>query len=142
MLATRYLAHKERLQFKGFALLFCLTPIIWVAMLLSPNAYVALLLLSISALGGTMSNGPLFGAIQTLVPPRMRAMAIAILLLFANLIGLGLGPLAAGAISDTLHPYLGINSLRYALVTLCPSYFVGAWLFWRASNSAERDMSS
>jgi MFS transporter, Spinster family, sphingosine-1-phosphate transporter len=65
----------------------------------------------------------------------MRAMSIAIVLFFSNLIGLGLGPLAAGVLSDALHPLLGQESLRYALLALCPGYLWCAWHLWRASRT-------
>lgn len=142
ILATRFLAHQERRQFTIIAILFCFMPIMWIATYLSPDPYVALTLLFISILVGATINGPLFAAIQSLVPPRMRAMAIAVLFLFANLIGLGLGPLAAGLISDALHPRFGVNSLRYALVALCPGYFWAAWHLWRATRTVERDMEA
>jgi len=51
-----------------------------------------------------------FATIQTLVPERMRAMSIALIYLFANLIGMGC-PLAAGALSDAFRPWAGENSL-------------------------------
>ncbi len=56
---------------------------------------------------------------QILVPAHMRAMAIAFVYLFINLIGFGVGPLAAGVLSDALQPLLAQESLRYALVVLC-----------------------
>ncbi len=44
--------------------------------------------------------GPTYALINNLVEPRMRATAVAILLLTMNAIGLGLGPLVTGALSD------------------------------------------
>ena len=44
--------------------------------------------------------GPIVAATQSAVPPTMRAFGNAMLLLTFNLFGLGLGPLAAGALSD------------------------------------------
>lgn len=142
VLTTRYLALKERLQFRGMALLYCFMPLMWLAVFLSHNAYVALGLLGAGVGIGAAANGPNYAALQTLVPPRMRATAIAILFLFANLIGLGLGPLAVGAISDALRPHFGQESLRYALVVFCPGYLWCAWHLWCASKTVERDMES
>ena len=59
-------------------------------------------------------------------------MSIALIYLFANLIGLGLGPLTAGALSDALRPIFGEESLRYALLALCPGYLWAGWYLWRA----------
>ena len=50
--------------------------------------------MALAGVAGAAAIGPLFATIQTLVPQRMRATSIAIIYLFANLIGLGLGPLA------------------------------------------------
>jgi len=60
----------------------------------------------------------------------------------ANLIGAGLGPLLSGALSDMLRPYLGEESLRYALLSLCPGYLWAAWHVWRASTSVTSDLQS
>jgi MFS family permease len=49
-----------------------------------------------------MYLGPTYGIIQNMVGPRMRATAIAVLLLVVNLVGLGLGPPALGLLSDFL----------------------------------------
>jgi MFS transporter, Spinster family, sphingosine-1-phosphate transporter len=53
---------------------------------------------------------------------------------------MGLGPLAAGAISDALRPVAGEESLRYALLALSPGYFWGAWHLWRASRTVAADL--
>jgi len=53
--------------------------------------------------------------IQGLAPLRMRVQAAAIQLFIGNAIGLGLGPQIVGLASDFLRPYVGMDSLRYAL---------------------------
>jgi hypothetical protein len=60
--------------------------------------------------------------------------------LFANLIGMGLGPLAAGALSDALRPLFGEESLRYALLALCPGYLWAGWHLWQASKTVASDL--
>ncbi|MEK9892635.1 MAG: MFS transporter, partial [Pseudomonadales bacterium] len=62
----------------------------------------ALFLAIPGAILGPMYLGPTFGMTQTLVPPAMRATASALMLFILNLIGLGLGPVAAGVLSDLL----------------------------------------
>ena len=47
-------------------------------------------------------QGPFFGSLHSLVRPRMRATATAIMLLVITLFGLGLGPLAMGLASDRI----------------------------------------
>ena len=47
----------------------------------------------------------------------MRASASAVLLFVINMIGLGLGPLVVGALSDAYIPIFGEENLRYAMLT-------------------------
>lgn len=141
-LASRYAADDERLQFRVIALLFVSFGSIYALTYLVSNAYEAFVLTGLATSGVAAANGPLFGAIQSLVPERMRAVAIAIVFLFANLIGMGLGPLAAGALSDALRPWAGNESLRYTLLALCPGYAWGGWHLWRASGTVMRDLEA
>jgi predicted MFS family arabinose efflux permease len=60
--------------------------------------------------------GPINAATQSLVRPNMRAFTSAMLLVFSNLIGTGLGPFITGAVSDLLVSHgFGDQSLRLAL---------------------------
>ena len=64
--------------------------------------------------------GPIFGLVQTLVPMRMRALAASILLFVTNIVGMGMGPLFIGFVSDSLGTAGVPNPLRWAiLITLC-----------------------
>lgn len=58
-----------------------------------------------------------FAAIFTTCGSRRRAMAVAIVLFAATIVGTGLGPLVSGALSDTLSAVHGVEGLRYALMT-------------------------
>ncbi len=60
--------------------------------------------------------GPCLAVSHTLVHPAMRAFTSAVLFFVINLIGLGLGPLTTGLVSDWLAADYGVNSLRYAMV--------------------------
>ncbi|MEC8868095.1 MAG: hypothetical protein VYC86_04695, partial [Pseudomonadota bacterium] len=62
--------------------------------------------------------GPTFAMVQSRMPIEMRSVAASINLFVGNIIGLGVGPYAVGAISDTLQPTYGGDSLRYALSAL------------------------
>lgn len=96
--------------------------------------------MAIATIGVYAVSGPLFGTIQSLTPANMRATAIAVFYLFANLIGMGLGPLMAGAVSDALATEYGADSLRYALLLLSPGYGWAAWHVWGASRTAMPDL--
>jgi len=67
-------------------------------------------------------------------------MAIALVFLFANLIGLGLGPVITGFISDTLAPAYGSgDALRYALVAMTSLLLLCAAALWRTGALLTRD---
>lgn len=140
--ASRYAAGNERMQLQVMGVAFGGFGVISAAMYLSPNHYLAFGLMAIATIGFATATGPLFATIQTLVPSRMRAVSIAIIYLFANLIGLGLGPLATGIMSDAFRPIFGNESLRYALLTLCPGYLWAAWHLWRASATVSADVQA
>lgn len=73
---------------------------------------------------------PSIALIQTLTPAHMRATTSAIFLLILNIMGVGLGPLLFGAVSDLLTASYGEGALRYAIV-LCGSvlYLCAALMF-------------
>ncbi len=62
--------------------------------------------------------GPSLAISHTLVPPAMRALTSAVLFFVFNMIGLGLGPLTVGLLSDFYVAYFGDDSLRYAMLTV------------------------
>jgi len=139
-LATRYAANDERLQLKVLAVLFGSLVFIRPITFLVPDHYLAFIAMIPTTLVIYVGDGPLFAVIQTLVPERMRAVSIALIYLFANLIGMGLGPLTVGALSDFLRPWAGEESLRYALIAICPGYVWVTWYLWRASQTVTRDL--
>lgn len=101
---------------------------------LAVNPYLAFALLGLGCIGITIAAGPMFSVIQTVVPENMRAIAVAVIYFCANLIGMGLGPLAAGALSDALRPSFHDDSLRYTLLAFSPGYVWCAWHLWRAAQ--------
>jgi len=141
-LASRRAARNERLQLRTMAIVIASIGFVSALMYLSSNRNIAFALLGLGVLGGCAANGPLFAIIQTLVPDRTRALSIAAIYLFTNLIGAGLGPLAAGTLSDALHPLVGEESLRYALLSLCPGYLWSGWYLWRAARTVMGDLES
>jgi MFS family permease len=135
-LAGRYAADNERLQLRAIAVAFVIATILLIGVYVAPNHRLALAALGIYAIVSAATNGPLFATTQAVVPARMRAISIAIILFFGNLIGMGFGPVAAGSLSDALGPTLHEESLRYALVVFCPGYLWCGWHAWRASRGA------
>jgi predicted MFS family arabinose efflux permease len=88
---------------------------------------------------GLVWLGPTISAIQHLVPPEMRAIASAVFLFINNLIGLGLGTLMIGALSDAFAVRFGAESLRYAILAGTGFYLVSVVLFGLSSRRLERD---
>jgi predicted MFS family arabinose efflux permease len=141
--ATRYAPGDEPLQLKVMAIgnVF-FSGVLWAPIYFAHNYYVAFGLMWVANMGGTAIYGPMLATLQTLVAPSMRAVSIALVFLFGNLIGLGLGPLAVGALSGALRPLLAEESLRYALLSLCPGYLWASWHLWQASKTVARDLAA
>jgi MFS family permease len=82
----------------------------------------------------SMFFGPSFAVSQSLATLRTRAVATSLLLFVQTFVGLGLGPLVAGAISEQLKPVVGLHdSMRWGLVLVglvnlwaAAHYFIGA----------------
>jgi MFS family permease len=121
-LASRYAADDERLQLKAMAGLLAGFIPLYLGIYLVHNIHVVFGLMTVGALLLTAMVAPLFALLQQVVSANMRAMAIAVALLLSNLIGMGVGPVVVGAISDFLAPRLGDGSLRAALVIWTPGY--------------------
>ncbi|GAB5451674.1 MAG: MFS transporter [Halioglobus sp.] len=85
--------------------------------------------------------GPCLAISHTLVHPAMRAFTSAVLFFTLNLIGLGLGPLATGLLSDALAARYGIDSLRYAMVVVSLVGTSSALLFYIASRYLPGDLA-
>jgi MFS transporter, Spinster family, sphingosine-1-phosphate transporter len=135
----------ERRQLNWIALMICLSGLFSVFALFpgfSPNHYWAFAWLALSNGAAMTMNGPTFAVLQTLVPAHMRAMSVALLLLFINLVGVGCGPWLAGGLSDALRPWVGQDSLRYAMLLICPVSLWGAWHLWRAGRTVARDLTA
>jgi predicted MFS family arabinose efflux permease len=97
----------------------------------APSWPLALALLFLPTVFNSFYYGPCYSAAQGLVPLRARAIAAASLLFFQNLIGLGLGPLFFGMLSDWLQPTYGGESVRYVLYGAALLGLVPAFFFWR-----------
>ena len=85
--------------------------------------------------------GPAFALCQNLAAPKMRAMAVAISLLIANVLNLIVAPWIVGSLSDYFAGPAGADaaSLRMAQLILAPSGFWAAWHYWRAEKYIVED---
>ncbi|MEO7365611.1 MAG: MFS transporter [Sphingomicrobium sp.] len=83
--------------------------------------------------------GPVTTAVQHLVPRHMRATASASFLLINNLIGIGIGPLLFGGLSDALKASYGVESLRYAAIGCTAFYLLAGGLMLIAARRLRTD---
>jgi MFS family permease len=97
----------------------------------------------------SMFFGPSFAVSQSLATLRTRAVATSLLLFVQTFVGLGLGPLVAGTISEYLKPAVGIHeSMRWGLTIVgmanlwaAVHYFMGARTIrenWAATEELNR----
>lgn len=108
--------------------------------LLARSASIALLAYSVANVLTSFPMGPCFAAVLSLSRVRMRTLAAAIVMLFCNLIGGGLGPLFVGATSDALTPRLGVESIRWSLLAMCTALVLAGLCFWVGSYFVRHDL--
>jgi predicted MFS family arabinose efflux permease len=122
-----------------------LSPIFFVVAMLVDSAAVSLLVLLLPGLLGSLWYGPVYASAQGLVPLHMRATSASILLFIINMVGLGLGPLFVGILSDTLAGPFGMGSaegVRWALILSSLLGVVAFGLFWMARRTIREEMVS
>ncbi|WP_374575637.1 spinster family MFS transporter [Phenylobacterium sp.] len=145
MIADRY----SKTDLRGYVTVPAMASLVAVPVfacaMLAPSAVTAMSILTINYLMGALWYGPVYATGQSIVPPHMRATAAAILLFIINLVGLGLGPLAVGALSDVLAKGAGMGSaegVRWALILSTLAGLVAFILFWIARRTIREEMES
>lgn len=141
-IASRFAANREMLQLRATGVLCAVATFFGLCMLLVPQKVYSFIFMGFYAFIFGLISGPILAIIQTIIPAQKRATALALILMVANIIGLGLGPLATGIISDLLTTINGAESLRYALAIMLPGCFWMALHFWLAGHSVESDIAS
>jgi MFS family permease len=121
------------------AIAWLITAPLYAIGLMIENLTVVWLLLLIPNALNILWLGPITTAVQHLVEPSKRATASAAFLLINNLIGLGVGPLLIGVISDALKSTYGVESLRYAAMGVLVFYLVAALLALIAARYLRAD---
>jgi len=137
-----YLAHDERKQMRLTAASVAALVPCYILFLLVPSKASALIALMplVAALGFFV--GPTFALMQRLVPDSMRATTLAVVMLLANLIGMGLGPQVVGILSDWLMPVAQQDSLRYAMLVMSLVAFWAAYHYWLVGRTVQEDLSA
>lgn len=85
---------------------------------LSSDVWVFIGLIGVAGLAINAGLPAFFSILHSVCGSARRAMAVAIVFFFANLIGLGLGPVITGALSDLFTGWYGVEGLRYALLVM------------------------
>lgn len=85
--------------------------------------------------------GPCLAILHTMVPPSMRALTSAVFFFIINLIGLGLGPLSAGLLSDWLTGLYGVDGLRYAMLVIAVVGLPAMYLFYLGARALPDDLA-
>jgi len=115
---------------------------LYIAVLNMPSGTAALLLMVAPITLGALWTAPSIALTQSLAPVAMRARASAVYIVAANLIGVSMGPLAAGVLSDAfakLHDGNAALGLRDAQMTLTVFFILGAGHWAYASRLLKRD---
>jgi predicted MFS family arabinose efflux permease len=139
-LADRFGAKSRRHVLSAPAIGMALAVPIAIAAYHAPSWPLALALIFVPQVCNSLYYGPCYSAAQGLVPIKARAIAAAALLFFQNLIGLGLGPLFFGVLSDWLQPVYGADSVRYVLYGAAVLGLVPAFFFWRCSLHLDAEL--
>jgi predicted MFS family arabinose efflux permease len=134
------LGARDRGRFASIpALAFLLAVPFFAAGILSGSAALAFALFIIPQALAYVWLGPVITAVQHLVPAEMRATASASFLLINNLVGIGGGTFALGALSDALSSTYGDGALRVAMLIGLVCYLVAALLMALAAKHLRAD---
>lgn len=118
---------------------FLISAPFFAAGVLSESVKAAFLFLLVPQALGYFWLGPVITAIQHLVTPSQRATASACFLLIGNLIGLGLGSVILGALSDAFTLRYGAEALRYAMLAGVAFYTIAGVFMLFAARALRRD---
>jgi MFS family permease len=138
--ASRWFADNERGQMRVSAAIIASLVPFFVLFLLLPKKQQALIALVPLIVVFNVFLGPTFALMQRLVAAEMRATTLAVVMLLANLIGMGIGPQVVGILSDSLTPVCGNDSLRYAMLAMSLVALWAAYHFWQVGRTVKRDL--
>jgi MFS transporter, Spinster family, sphingosine-1-phosphate transporter len=113
-----------------FGLVGAFAPVILIVLFTSP----------IEAFLRSLTLAPGYALLQRMTPSDARARAAAMQSITATLVGLGVGPLLVGGVSDALAPTVGADSLRWGLAALLIPQALAAFHLWRAARTVRTDI--
>ncbi|MFM9853590.1 MAG: spinster family MFS transporter [Sphingomonadaceae bacterium] len=139
-LASRYGRTNRRHVLTAPAIGMFIAPPIMFATYFADSWIAAVALLFIPTMLNSLYYGPTYASVQGLVRPETRAVASAVMLFCQNLIGLGLGPLFFGMLSDIVQPMAGEASVRWVLYGAAWLGLIPAFFFWRCSLRLDKEL--
>jgi hypothetical protein len=83
-------------------------------------------------------SAPLFAASQMVLPPRLRALGMATILFFLNVIGMGLGSFLTGYVSDLIGGTGPVGGLAQAIMLMQAGGLIGAAALLAAAPAFRR----
>ncbi len=116
------------------AIAFAIAKPLSIAFFTNDRTWLALSLFVFPGAIGATFLGPSIAVLHNRVAGELRPLASALFLLMVTLIGLGLGPLATGAMSQWIFRDYGADSLRYAMVVMQLIGFWGAFHYYMAGR--------
>jgi MFS family permease len=139
MIGDRFGTKDRAAYARAPAIAFVIAVPLFAAGILSSSVTAAFLFFLVPQALAYVWLAPVITAVQHLVPPHMRATASASFLFINNLIGLGAGSFALGALSDGLTKRFGDEALRYSMLIGLALYLVAALLMWLAAKPLRKD---
>ncbi len=140
-LADRYVGRDARAYAAIPALSVLIGFVPFLIAMLTGSTVLSILALGVVTLLNSVWYGPVFSCAQSLVKPQTRATASAVILFVINLIGLGLGPLLAGILSDVFAAQNGAaEGLRLSLITIGAIGLLCVPAFYMASRTLRDDI--
>jgi MFS family permease len=110
-----------------------------IAMGFVTNDVLGIAMISLAVFFSAFQGGLAGGTLQLMTPNRMRGQVVAVYQLFANFIGLGLGPTVVAVLTDYVFGYdaaIG-KSIALTAAILCP---VGGFLLWSSMPAIRRQI--
>lgn len=138
VLADRLGRTKPELRLRFVAITILIAKPFAVLFYLLDSTAIALIIFIIPAIVGAMFTGPTFAHVYSKLAAEQRAMATAIMMFILNLVGLGIGPVLVGFISDMFSASQGQNSLRFALAIIQIAGLWGGLHFWLAARAIKQ----
>ena len=106
----------------------------------APTAQSAMFLLAPASLLAGSCFGPFYSVVQTVVPPRMRALAASLVVTCNTILGLGIAPPIIGWLNDAGAATRGVEAIRYSLAAALTAYLAAVACLWVAGRSLDRDL--